>query len=117
MEDCLRVRVDLPSRVTLDEITLTRARGARAMRHRRSVNDEMSCKELVELVTRYLEQTLRPTDRVRFEVHVQDCSGCAEIIEQMRGTLTAAGGLTKEPLDADARARLIGAFREWRNGR
>lgn len=87
------------------------------MKHRRGATDEMGCKELVELVTNYLEQTLRPADRVRFEAHFKDCPGCAELIEQMRISLVAAGSLAKEPLAADARERLLGAFREWRDGR
>jgi anti-sigma factor RsiW len=47
----------------------------------------MSCRELVELVTDYLEGALSPEDVARFEAHVAGCPGCAAYLEQMRTTI------------------------------
>jgi anti-sigma factor RsiW len=53
----------------------------------------MSCQELVELVTDYLEGALPPEDVARFEAHVAACPGCEAYLEQMRTTIavTRAG--------------------------
>ena len=37
-----------------------------------TAQDEMSCKELVELVTDYLEGALPPEDRARFDAHLRE---------------------------------------------
>jgi anti-sigma factor RsiW len=47
----------------------------------------MTCQELVELVTDYLEDTLSREDAARFEAHVAACEGCAIHLEQVRSTI------------------------------
>jgi anti-sigma factor RsiW len=74
---------------------------------------EISCQELVELVTEYLEDALPPEDRARFEAHIEPCDGCRTYLEQIRTTVALAGRLTPERLDPAAEAALLGAFREW----
>jgi anti-sigma factor RsiW len=59
---------------------------------------ELTCQELVELVTEYLEQTLPPAERTRFEAHLAGCRGCRTYVEQMRQTIQALGTLTEESL-------------------
>ena len=76
--------------------------------------DEMACEELVEVLTDYLEATLPDADRRRLEAHIAGCDPCREYIEQMRATLRAVGRLGAAELDADARSRLLDAFRTWR---
>ena len=34
---------------------------------------ELSCRELVELITDYLERSLTPADDARFEDHIKGC--------------------------------------------
>ena len=77
----------------------------------------MSCKELVELVTEYLEGALPPPDHARFEDHITKCLGCAEYLEQMRLTRRLAGRLEDEPLQPPVRERLLETFRDWKKGR
>jgi anti-sigma factor RsiW len=74
---------------------------------------ELTCRELVELVTDYLEERLSATDRARFEEHLAICADCREYVEQMRHTLRALGRLPEERLSATARAELLNAFRSW----
>ena len=74
---------------------------------------EMPCRELVELITDYLEDRLSPADRIRFEAHLAECEPCATYLEQFRETIRALGRLPEETLSSDARAALIAAFRGW----
>lgn len=75
---------------------------------------EMACRELVELVTDYLEDRLPAADRERFEAHLADCEYCATYVDQMRQTIRTLGRIPEESLSADARRALLTAFRSWR---
>jgi anti-sigma factor RsiW len=76
-------------------------------------NDDLSCVELVELVTDYLEGVLPPTERSRFEAHLADCDGCVNYIDQMRTTIEVTGRLRVDDLSAEVQADLVSAFRAW----
>ena len=54
---------------------------------------EMTCRELVEVITEYLEGTLADPERARFEEHLGDCRSCATYLDQMRATIAALGEL------------------------
>jgi anti-sigma factor RsiW len=75
---------------------------------------ELTCQELVELVTDYLEGALTEEDRARFEAHVDDCEGCARFLEQMRTTIRLTGALTVDSIPSGAHAELLRAFRDWK---
>jgi anti-sigma factor RsiW len=75
--------------------------------------EQLSCRELVELVTDYLEGALTDEDRARFEAHIGGCDGCVAYVEQMRTTINLVGRLAPEDLTPDAEAALLGAFRDW----
>lgn len=79
--------------------------------------DELSCKELVELVTNYLEGRLDPSEAGRFEAHLQQCEGCANYLDQMRRTIVVTGSLSEESMGERVRNDLIGAFRAWKQRR
>ena len=74
---------------------------------------EMPCRELVELITDYLEDRLSPVDRRRFEAHLATCEACATYMEQLRQTIRALGRLPEESLSSEARDALLAAFRDW----
>jgi hypothetical protein len=59
---------------------------------------EMTCHELVELVTTYLEGAMPPEERVRFEAHRQGCRGCETYVSQVRLTVSVLGQL-RPPAD------------------
>lgn len=77
--------------------------------------EELSCQELVELVTEYLEDALEAQERARFEAHVDACTGCQRYIEQMRQTIRLSGTLSQPPLAPEAEAALLEAFRGWKS--
>ena len=74
---------------------------------------ELTCAELVELVTDYLERRLTIRDTERFEEHVAFCDGCSAYFEQMRLTIASAGRLRETDLPPELEARLLDAFRGW----
>jgi anti-sigma factor RsiW len=76
--------------------------------------DDLACRELVELVTDYLEGTLSEAERARFEGHIGGCSGCAMYLDQIRETVRLAGTLREEDIDPPAREVLLAAFRDWK---
>ena len=80
-----------------------------------STYEDLSCQELVELVTDYLEGALTPELRARFEAHIAHCSGCQTYLEQMRATIRTTGTLTPESVSPDAEQTLLDAFRGWRS--
>jgi anti-sigma factor RsiW len=81
----------------------------RFLRRRR----DLACREMVELVTDYLEGALDERDHERFARHLGGCDGCTAYLEQMRLTLRLAGRLDPEVIDPAFRDRLVEAFRGW----
>jgi anti-sigma factor RsiW len=76
----------------------------------------LTCRELVEIVTDYLEGTLDPADRERFEAHIAICDPCTGYLAQMRRTLRTLGRVPEESLSPAARETMLHLFRGWRSG-
>ena len=75
----------------------------------------LTCQELVELVTDYLEGTLPAGERARFEAHLAGCAGCRAYLEQMRQTIRVLHRLTEDALTPEAREDLLRVFRDWKS--
>jgi anti-sigma factor RsiW len=73
----------------------------------------LTCQELVELVTDYLEGVLPAAERDRFDAHLARCLGCTYYLEQMRQTLRIVGQLSEESLSPAAHNALLQVFRNW----
>ncbi|MBI2238413.1 MAG: zf-HC2 domain-containing protein [Actinobacteria bacterium] len=73
----------------------------------------LSCNEVVEIITDYLEDALPPDGRRRVEEHLAICPGCANYLEQMRETIRLTGMLTEEQIPEDQKQHLLEAFRGW----
>jgi anti-sigma factor RsiW len=76
----------------------------------------MTCQQLIELVTAYLEDALAPAVRAAFDHHVELCPGCAVYMDQIRQTIRLLGGLPQPPLPATRREALLQRFREVQQG-
>jgi anti-sigma factor RsiW len=76
---------------------------------------DYECREMVELVTEYLEGTLAPRRRRRFEAHLSGCPHCTEYLRQMRVTIAATGRLRAESLSEEMRGELMAVYRRWRS--
>ena len=77
---------------------------------------ELTCRELVELVTDYLEGSLSRRDRARFEAHLAGCTGCTEYVEQFRETIRLTGTLRESDVSPEAEAILLAQFDAWKRG-
>lgn len=80
-------------------------------------HEELTCQELVELVTAYLDNVLAPADRRQFDAHLADCDGCPRYLEQMRTSIRVAGRLTEEQIDPAVRDKLLMVFRDWKQSK
>jgi anti-sigma factor RsiW len=78
--------------------------------------EDLTCREVVEIVSDYLEDALSPEDRARFEAHLGVCDGCTSYVEQMRETIRLSGMLTEDLVPVEQRERLRQAFRDWKAG-
>ncbi len=74
----------------------------------------LTCQELVELVTEYLEDKLPAAERSRFDEHLAACPGCRIYIEQMRQTIRAAGKLSDKSVPPVTLQELVQIFRDWK---
>ena len=73
----------------------------------------MTCQELVELVTDYLEGALSDLDRARFEEHIALCPMCQVHLEQLRTTIREMGRIGEDDIDPAVLAELQERFRSW----
>ena len=77
---------------------------------------EMTCRELVERVTEYLEGAMPPAERARLELHLAGCRPCSHYLDQMRKTIDLAGSIPEETVKPKAREDLLAVFRAWKRG-
>ena len=75
----------------------------------------MNCREVVELMTDYLEGALSAADRARFEEHVAGCDGCTAYLAQLRTARMLMGKVAYEPVPEPMKAELVNAFRDWKS--
>jgi anti-sigma factor RsiW len=76
--------------------------------------EQLSCQELVELVTSYLEGALPEAERGSFEHHIAGCIGCHKYLQQMRTTIELTGRLSTTDVSREAAAKLLLVFRDWK---
>ena len=74
---------------------------------------ELTCAQVVEIVTAYLDDALSAEDRERVEEHLVFCDGCSTYLEQIRETTVLAGRLEPEHIPAALQDKLLAAFRDW----
>lgn len=76
--------------------------------------EELTCQELVELVTDYFEEVMPAAQRVQFDAHLMECDECPRYLEQIRTTIRVAGSFTEEQIDPAARDKLLLLFHDWK---
>ena len=79
--------------------------------------DALTCQELVELVTDYLEEALPASERARFEAHLTRCANCPIYLQQLRLTIRLTGTLREEHVPEAAKDELLRHFRDWTRDR
>jgi anti-sigma factor RsiW len=80
--------------------------------------EHLSCLQIVELITDYLEGALPPDTASLFEEHLNFCDGCEAYLAEMRATIAVVGRaeLADEEMPDETRESLLTAFRHWRGG-
>jgi anti-sigma factor RsiW len=74
----------------------------------------LTCHEVIDLLSNYVEDALSPDERRRVDEHLALCDGCETYLEQIRETIRLSGMVTEEQVGEEERMALLAAFREWR---
>jgi hypothetical protein len=82
----------------------------------RASGDDLTCRELVEVVTDFVEGAMSDADRARFERHLGTCAGCTAVMSQFRTAIEVTGRLTEDQVSEDQRDAMREVFRRWRGG-
>jgi anti-sigma factor RsiW len=64
------------------------------------------CRDVIDLLTEYMEGALRPDDARRLQEHLANCSACAEFLSTLEKTRTAVGGLRAREVPESCRREL-----------
>lgn len=74
----------------------------------------LTCHEVIELLSNYIEGALTNGDRRRVDEHLALCDGCTTYLEQMRETIRLSGMVSEDQVPEPEKAALLDAFRDWR---
>ena len=77
--------------------------------------NDLTCKQLVEHMTDYLEGTLSAAERSHFEAHLGLCGDCSTYLEQLIQTIRLTGMLSGQGISAQEKERLLRALRDWKH--
>ncbi len=75
---------------------------------------DIACREVVELISDYLEGALPRRERARLESHLAGCEHCSEYLHQMQATIALGGRLRTSDLTPEMRSALLDVYRRWR---
>jgi predicted anti-sigma-YlaC factor YlaD len=76
--------------------------------------DELTCQQVVELVTDYLEQALLPQLQKQFEEHMAECPGCETYLDQVRKTTMLLRTLAQEQIFPEKKQELLDILQKWK---
>jgi predicted anti-sigma-YlaC factor YlaD len=74
----------------------------------------LSCKELTEMATDYLEENLTWGERMRVHIHLWMCRYCRRYLDQMRKVIGLLRRLPTEPVPPNLLETLLPQFRQTR---
>lgn len=73
----------------------------------------LTCREVIDIITEYLEDALPAKKRRRVEDHLATCDGCTAYLETLRETIRLTGMLTEEQIPNEQKQQLLEAFQDW----
>ena len=76
----------------------------------------LTCKQLTEVVTDYLEGRIPFRQRVSFHMHVGMCRHCRAYLRSMRMTMKTLGKLPDVSPPPEVRDELLRRFDSWNGG-
>jgi predicted anti-sigma-YlaC factor YlaD len=74
---------------------------------------ELTCRQLAELVSDYIEGVLAPPLPARIADHLAGCADCTSYVDQMRATISVTGELPPGDVAPPVREALLELFRGW----
>lgn len=74
----------------------------------------MTCHEVIELLSDYIEGALSTDDRRRVDEHLARCDGCETYLDQMRESIRLVGMVPEDEVPDHQKTALLSAFRDWR---
>jgi anti-sigma factor RsiW len=74
---------------------------------------QMTCAQLVEQLSDYLEDALRPDQMARVRVHLHNCGGCETHLGELRVTLRTLSSLPMENLPSEVEQNVLDIYRKW----
>jgi anti-sigma factor RsiW len=77
------------------------------------VSTQIVCRDLLELISGYLDDALPGDVQAAVEAHLAGCDGCTAVLEEFRTTIAMTGMLTEEQVTPAQRDTLLAAFRGW----
>ena len=81
---------------------MKRKRGARERPSRRV----QTCKDVIDLLTEYMEGGLAPAVGRRLETHLGNCSACEGFLQALRATRAAIRSLHRDDIPEDCHTKL-----------
>lgn len=82
-----------------------------------TLGGDLSCRDFVEMVTDYLEESLTFDRWIRFQLHLGVCRGCRTYLKQMKETVRRLGDLQRDPPPEAVRQELQRRFQAWAGSR
>ena len=74
----------------------------------------LTCQEVTEVCTEYLEGRMSLGQRLSFQLHLGMCGHCRVYLRQMKMTIETLGRLDDDPMPTAVRQELITRFRDWK---
>lgn len=74
----------------------------------------LTCQEVTEVVTDYLEGRQSLMQRLRFQMHLGMCRHCRAYLKQMKGTIDTLGTLPGESIPPEMSQQVLERFRSWK---
>jgi hypothetical protein len=79
----------------------------------RSQPEDLSCREIVQIVNDYVEGALSAEEREAVELHLNLCDGCTGYLEQLQVSIALTGELPAGALPPELEEELVLAFRSF----
>jgi anti-sigma factor (TIGR02949 family) len=70
----------------------------------------LTCKQFLQELNDYLDETLDPKMRADLQRHVEECPNCWVVCDTTQKTLKVFKGMDAQPIPSDIHARLMAAL-------
>lgn len=74
----------------------------------------LSCKDITDLLTDYLEGQMSFADRMQIKMHLAMCGHCRNYVDQLKLTVDSCGRIPEPEVDEHLEQELLSVFRDWR---